>query len=177
MKSSCSARGLSTSQTLPETALIHSVSRSPPTFSFCLSLYSSWSTPSHPHSLFISPYWSAFTCLFPRLSVPSASSAVPSPAPVCFLSYCLPSVGLPLNWSVIATISVDILFSWGLHFSLAIVSFWWRITFLRYVLSLPLSLAHFLNSSHWPWFLKPSCDMSWAFAFLWDFSHHCSKEL
>lgn len=68
MKSSCSARGLSASQNLPEIALILSVSPSSDTLSFRLSLYSCWSTHPHTHSLFISPYWSAFSCLLlPRL--------------------------------------------------------------------------------------------------------------
>ena len=89
MKSSCSARGLSVSQNLPEIALIPSVSLSSDTLSFRLSLYSSWSTHPHTHSLFISPYWSRFSCLLlPRLLPPrplqilSLHQSVSSPA-VC----------------------------------------------------------------------------------------------
>jgi len=82
MKSSCSARGLSGSQKLPEIALILSVSLSSDTLYFRLSLYSSWSTQPHPYFLFPSPYWSGFTWILP---VPSMSSVVSISTAACLL--------------------------------------------------------------------------------------------
>lgn len=116
MKSSCSARGLSVSQNLPEIALILSVS-----LSFRLSLYSTRSTHPHPHSLLMSPYWSAFGCLFlPRLFPPcplqilSLHQSVSSPT-VCNQ---YESTRLICNHHFFCQ-----WFSWCLLFTLSIVSF------------------------------------------------------
>lgn len=76
------------------------------------SLYSSWSTRPHPHSPFISPYWSSFTCLILPCLLPPCP-----PFPLVLFA-----IGMNLlHWSVIAT-AVNILSAWCLTFLLTLVS-------------------------------------------------------
>lgn len=119
MKSSCSARGLSLSQNLPEIALILSVSLSPPTHSLSVSRFIHLDPPTHTPTLFshhpidlhsVVSFSLARSfhvlCRFYLCSL--------FPARLFAISMSL------LNWSVITTISVNILFSWCLNFWL-----WW----------------------------------------------------
>lgn len=92
MKSSCSARGLSVSQNLPEIALLRPVSLSSDTLSFpSLALF----ILSHPSTPQLSIHFTLLICIQLSLSpspLPSVSSADSISASVCFLSCCLPSV-------------------------------------------------------------------------------------
>lgn len=147
MKSSCSARGLSMSQNLPEIALILLAYLS--LFHYTLLLLFALFILVHPSTPPLSLHFTPLICI--HLSAFPLSSAVSISASVWFLSYCLLLVWLSLNWSVITTVSVNILLSRGLSFLLFV-------TVVKYQLFLSvLHLTMFFSYSvtfHYGYFLS-----------------------